>query len=245
MAAPAYASASAGARNGAWSSDPEGGAVSITYQASIASGDLLLVQFQCRAADTPATPSGYTSLYADATGTGTIEFKQTIFGKIAAGTESGTTLDILASGVPTVDDASGRIYRITGNANPATFLDLFESAAVLSGNDASIEAPSVTTTGAEELAVAFVCVSDDNAVASFTGETNGDWTEAVAEYSNATGDDFCLQLQTATLNTAVALSGGSQTMALADPWVVRAFAIKSTVGGAAATHPGWAGAGWW
>jgi hypothetical protein len=95
-----------------------------------------------------------------------------------------------------------------------------------SGAGQTINARPVTTTGNARLVVSFVFVNDDNAVNSFTGETGGDWIEAVNEYTTTQGSDGCIQLQTATMATGGTITGGSFTMSASDPWGVRAFALK-------------------
>ena len=107
-----------------------------------------------------------------------------------------------------------------------------EGGGFLQENDDVIDAPSVATTGANRLAVAFVFVCQnvedlENGISSFTGEINGNWIEAVTEFSTETGDDGCIQLQTATMATMNTISGGAyDTGSDNEQWGVRAFALK-------------------
>jgi hypothetical protein len=217
MALPAYAAAGAGVR------DSDGPLV--PYPTGISAGDLLVLQCVGRTVDTWTTPTGWTLLYGPDNSTGAIQNEQVIFVKSATGSESGS----LQLAGP-LNDCEARMYRFTGWANATPIADNFEAGATANGTDNSIEIPSVTTTGTDELVVAFIAIADDNAVASATGETGGDYTEAVAEYTQTTGDDVCMQLQTAGKAAAGTISGGVVSMAASDPWVVRAFAIKSTAG---------------
>lgn len=93
------------------------------------------------------------------------------------------------------------------------------------GTSTTIADTGVTTNGADRLACQFVAVNDDNAVGDFTGETGGDWVEAVAEFLSATGTDGCIQLQTATIASAGTINGGSFVMAASDPWGVIGLAL--------------------
>jgi hypothetical protein len=62
-----------------------------------------------------------------------------------------------------------------------------------------------------------------------TGETGGDWTEPVAEFTTTTGLDGCLWLQVAEMPDADTITGGTITMAASDVWGVRSFALKPLV----------------
>jgi hypothetical protein len=101
-----------------------------------------------------------------------------------------------------------------------------ESASFGYGDDDVILAQSVTTSGGGRLAVSFVSVENDISVGSFTGESGGDWTEAVSEYTFNGDDDLCMQLQIATMASAGTISGGSyDTGYTSYRWGVRAFAL--------------------
>ena len=236
MAAPAYAAAGAGdAVDGGASST-----VNPAYPSGIVAGDLLLLQVAMTEQGEPwnvNVPSGWTELHADENGGAAgNDIRQEIFAKSASGSESGTLAVTMVAG-----GADGpfmaRMYRVTGWLNDATMANNFEGAAVTSGTSTTISAPSVTTVGAERLCVAFVAVSDDNALDAFTGETGGDWTEAVAEFTTLAATDGALGLQIATLATATTISGGTDTMAASDGWVCRAFAIKPAAAAGLAAEP--------
>jgi hypothetical protein len=98
-----------------------------------------------------------------------------------------------------------------------------------SGSSSTIYDRSVTTTSSLRLAVSFVFVSDNNALDAFTGETGGNWVEPVSEFAYngpGSGDDLCIQLQTATMSSAGTINGGSEYMSAgSDPWGVRVSAL--------------------
>jgi hypothetical protein len=109
------------------------------------------------------------------------------------------------------------------NVAPSSFT---ESASFGYGNDDVILAQSVTTSGGGRMAVSFVSVENDISVGSFTGESGGDWTEAVSEYTFNGDNDLCMQLQIATMASAGTISGGSyDTGSTSYRWGVRAFAL--------------------
>ena len=190
----------------------------VPFPSPIASGNLILMQIAIRNTTIGVTtPTGWTLLYGpDTTGT---TIRQWIFYKIADGSETGN-LNV------TVDSGNilkmGRMY-LFNNTDSSNFT---EGGGFGSGTANTISAQSVITTGIERLAVSFVFVDDDNALDPFTGESGGDWTEGVAEYTTTSGADGAMGLQIATMATAGTISGGTDTMGASDTWGVRAFALK-------------------
>ena len=205
-----YQAAGAGA---ATTGDPTPG-----YPAGLVANDLILLQVTVRdTSSTVTTPTGFNLLYGpDSTGTG----RQWIYYRFSTGTESGTI---------TVDQSGatcciGRMYSFR-NVSLSNFT---ESGGFGSGSDSSIEMQAVTTTGAKSLAVSFVFENDDNTLSDSAGESGGDWTEAILEYTTTQGSDGGVQLQNATMASAGTITGGTTTMGAVDPWGVRAFALKPT-----------------
>jgi hypothetical protein len=190
-----------------------------TYPNGLQTNDLILLQVTVRdTTTTPTTPAGFTLLYGpDSTGTG----RQWIYYKFSDGTESGSI-------TVTIIGYSTKLARMYAFRNVA-LSSFTEGGGFGSGLGSIINAQSVTTTGSNRLAVSFVFVNDDNAVGDFTGETGGNWQEAVSEFTYTYyyyGWDGCVQLQTATMASAGTISGGNYTMSYSDPWGVRAFALK-------------------
>jgi hypothetical protein len=186
------------------------------YPSNMQNGDLILLQVTVRdTTRTPTTPTGFIALYsADSTGTG----RQWIYYKFATGSESGSLTVTIGGSV----NKMARMYAFR-NVALSSFT---ESESFGSGTGQTINARPVTTNNIARLAVSFAFVNDDNVVASFTGETGGNWDEVVNEYTTTQGSDGCVQLQTATMATASTITGGSYTMAAIDPWGVRAFVLK-------------------
>jgi hypothetical protein len=186
-----------------------------SYPSGLQANDLILLQVTVRdTANAPTPPAGFTSLYGpDSTGTG----RQWIYYRFANGSESGTI-------TVSIGGSSCKIARMYSFRNVA-LSSFTEGGGFGNGSSSTINAQSVVTTGSNRLAVSFVFVNDDNSVDSFTGETGGDWTEAVTEYRTTAGSDGCVQLQTATMASAGTISGGSYSMGASDPWGVRDFAL--------------------
>ena len=186
-----------------------------TYPGGLRVNDLILLQVTVRdTSTTPTTPAGFTALYnADSTGIG----RQWIYYKFSTGSETGS-LTITIGGL---NCKTARMYAFRNVA-----LSSFnEGGSFGYATSTTISARSVTTLGEKRLAVSFVLVNDDVAVAEFTGESNGNWIEPVAEFTTDQGSDGCIQLQTATIPSATTISGGTRTIPSA-AWGVRAFALK-------------------
>ena len=188
-----------------------------SYPTGLQVSDLILLQVTVRdTSNTPSAPSGFTLLFGpDATGTG----RQWIYYKFSTGSESGT----LSINVPGSASAVARMYAFR-NVALSSFT---EGGGFGSGYSSTITAQSVATTGDKRLAVSFVYVTDNNGLDSFSGETGGNWAEALTEFQyNPDGDiDATIQLQNATMATTGTISGGSDYMSYWDSWGVRAFAL--------------------
>jgi hypothetical protein len=211
-----FVAAGAGA---ATATTPTTANILVPYPTGLQANDLLLLQTTVRdLVSSPTTPSGWTLLYGPDAGSTLV--RQWIFYKFATGSETGTQAVSCAVAVCRM----GRMYAFR-NVATSSFT---EGGGFGQGTVATISAQSVTTTGVKRLDVSFVFVSDDNAVGSFTGETGGDWTETMAEFTTTSGADGCIQLQSATMASAGTISGGTYAMAAADQWGVRAFALIPT-----------------
>lgn len=172
------------------------------------------------------TPSGW-SLIMGPNSSGT--HRSYVFGRICNGTEGGTNVTLTISNDSTVRTA--RIYYFSGAQNIAALY--WEGTATTTGTAATISAASVVSAARNRLAISLTSIANDNAVADFAGETGGNWTETLAQFTTTVGSDACLQLQTAGLTSATTLSGGTMInntgtglSGTANAWVVQAFALK-------------------
>lgn len=196
--------------------------LAVPYPASVGTGHLLLMHILVRdvTSGAPTTPGSWSLLHSDAFSS----FDQYTYSLIAAGGETGNLdVTVITDGAGGV---FGRMYRFTGDDVDWQF----EDPDVLSGTTSPVLMPDVTTTAANRLCISLTAVSDNNIADSATGETGGDWIEAVAEFADATGLDGMLVLQTADMAAAGTISGGSYGIGANDPWVNRAFAIFTSAG---------------
>jgi hypothetical protein len=113
------------------------------------------------------------------------------------------------------------MYAVSNDSGAAV-----ESVATTSGALQPVNMPSVAAGGNFRLAVCFISCDDDNDIDPSTGETGGDWTEAVAEYFG--GVNTMINLQTAALASGGTISGGSATLSNDDGWVTSGFAVVGT-----------------
>ena len=155
-----------------------------------------------------------------------------LVGRATAGGTCSVDLTVGASG----EDIFARMYEFSGEAAGTTVATVLENDTLTVQSDQSTDTgpndfPGVITNGADRLALDFIAVNLNVAMASYTGETGGDWTEAVAEFSSAVGTTGTLQLQTASMPTAGTIIGGSQTITSA-AWGVMGTALipASTAG---------------
>lgn len=214
----AYKSAGAGA-----STETSGAALSPACPAVVDAGDILIAHVLWEGtADTPSTPSGWTLLHGPEVIQSTVA-RHWVFGKIAAGTEDGAAV---AFGSPAVTTQRGaRVYSFSGRVSGTISQLVAGFAATSHATDPQM--PAVTTTAAGALAVACVCQHDNNALAAATGESGGDWAEAVAEYVAALTPGLVLQLQTCTPTANPGTVSGGAVAATNDPSGVIGFQIRA------------------
>lgn len=192
--------------------------IDVPYPTGLANNDVLFAQIYSR--NTISTigspPAGWTLLFGPDTGGST--FRQWIYYKFSDGTETGTeTWSISGAAL-----FMGKMYAARGVA----LSSFTESGGLDQATGTAVTCPSITTTGPNRLAIAFVAAADDNTVPDFTGETGGDYTTPFTDYSTATGSDGMMGVRIAEIPAAGTLSGAGATMSASDPWLVRAFALK-------------------
>lgn len=114
------------------------------------------------------------------------------------------------------EDLFARIYEFTDASVGTTVDTVFENGSQAGGGyfstsatNTSIEDTAVTTNGPSRLALQFVATASNQTLGDFTGETGGDWSEAVDQFNSATGATATLQLQTAVMAAAGVINGGA------------------------------------
>src|SRR3990167_5827650 len=195
------------------------------YPTGLVSGYLILLDVGVGyITNVPTTPTGFTLLYGPDAMTYSTGFPRFwIYGKISDGTESGN-LTVTVAGTA---EKVARLYSFSNNAASA----YNESGGHGAGAANPVPMQAVTTSINEGLAVSLVRILNATETpGSATGETGGDWTEAVAEFA---GTSIQIQLQIATMATAGTITGGSVALSTSRYYSVRAFGIKPAVAGGA------------
>ncbi len=203
------------------STETSGAALSPLCPATVDAGDILIAHVYWEGTTTtPSTPANWALLSGPHVIETTIS-RHWVYGKIADGTEDGAAVAFGAPAVTT--QRAARIYSFAGRVG-GVIQDVVNGFAHQShASDAT--APSVTTTEDGNLAVLLVGQNDNNAFGNFTGESGGDYTEAVAEYTVALTPGLSLGIQTAAMATAGTITGGSDNT-LNDPVGVIGFQIR-------------------
>lgn len=215
--AVAYKSQGAGV-----ATETSGAACSPLCPATVDAGDILIAHVYFEGTATaPNTPSGWTLL----SGPHVVETsigRHWVYGLIAAGTEDGAAVAFGSQAVTTMRAA--RIYSFSGRVS-GTITDLVTGFTATS-HATDPQMPTVTTPAAGALAVALVVQNDNNALASATGESGGDWVEAVAEFVSALTPGLVLQIQTCTPTGNPGTVTGGAVAATNDPSGVIGFSIQ-------------------
>jgi len=150
-----------------------------------------------------------------------------VYGKKAVGGDAAPAFGTQAVTTP----RRARVYRFDGVLDD-TIANMVGGFDYATGTSAAVSDTGVTT-GADAqdyLAVNFVAISENPTIGPFTGETGGDWTEAVAEFTGTTGTpDTCMQIQTAVVAPSTTINGGTVTPSTTNPWGVVGFYIRSAV----------------
>lgn len=209
---PAYSTAGAGV---------SGTGTLLVPQAAASAGTRAYLQVLVRSSSgqAPTTPTGWT-LIAGPHSTTTPTARQWVFRENAnrTGSESGTLSVTFAAGS---SQKTARMYAVS-NDSGSTVEDVDTTAGAVQ----PVGMPSVTAGGNCRLAMCFIGCDDDNTITSSTGETGGDWTEAVAEYFG--GVNTMINLQVAPLATGGTITGGTSTLSNDDEWVCSSFAVVGT-----------------
>jgi hypothetical protein len=194
------------------------GTLAVPYPSSPVAGYLYVIQLMARANTTnPAALAGWTLQYGPDTNLNPSQWIYTRDAR-ATGSESGAVS-------LTTGNANMWCSRMYAFSNVATSAFL-ESATTVNGSVGTCGGPSITTLGAHRLLVAFYGIDNNVAMAPNSGASGGTWSEAVAEYASAAGSNGAIQLQTLTLATAAAVSGGSSNFGGgSDDSICRAFAL--------------------
>jgi hypothetical protein len=207
---PAFVAAGAGAATQATT-------MNVPYPAGVTAGHLLLLQIGTREQNVPTTPAGWTLLTFDQFPNAT----QHLYYKRATTTEPATLTVTTGASMTNI----GRMYAFAGVSTGAG--SFVESSVLVTDSDGSPSGPTVAALGPRRLAVAFLALDSNPAMGPFTGETSGDWNEAVPEFTTDLGSNFGIQMQVAAFPApTLTVSGGQANFGGgSDASLCRAFAL--------------------
>lgn len=187
----------------------------IPFPSGITAGQFLVVQVYNVDSTAPAvtTPAGWTS--AGAFPGGAVVCKQWLFWRVADGSETGN----LSVSFTSDTTCAGRMYRFSNGSGVEA-----AAGAMNTSGATTMPAVDVTTLGPNRLAAQLNGATVNSTIGDMSGESGADYTEAVAEYTTAA--PVLLQLQTAQVAAASAITGGSSTLGASGSFRARyGFAI--------------------
>ena len=246
MAAPSYGSAAPGATDAgdAW-----------TYTCStggIVAGSVIIVQIIQDGTTAGAISAVVGTKIYDLAGTNGVWTAVAVQTPVGSGTAAlqhiyigrwdGTTGSPIISGAnSTSEDLYIRAYRFQDVSTGTTLATVIENATAGAtvnsvGTSNTASDTGVQTLGSDRLALNFVAVNDDNAIAQFSGMSGGTWTE-IAEYAESSGTDGAIQLQYCSMASAGTIDGGTASITDSDAWGVIGFALIGTTA-SYTTHTG-------
>jgi hypothetical protein len=205
--------------------ETSGAALSPQCPATVDAGDILIAHVFWEGTTTaPSTPSGWDLLSGPHVIETTIA-RHWVFGRIADGTEDGAAV---AFGAPAVTTQRGaRIYSFAGRV-AGTITELVTGFAPTS-HATDPQMPTVSTTLAGALAVALIAQNDNNTFGNPTGESGGDWVEALAaEFSANLTPGFSMGICSATPTGDPGTITGGSIATTNDPVGVIGFEIKQS-----------------
>jgi len=199
-------------------------------------GDLLIVLFTNDGSATVTTPGGWNLLASDANGSAV---RLSVYYKIAAGTEGGTTVNFVTSAI---QQAAAQVYRITdwqGTTPP-------EISTAATGTNTRPDPASLDPAGWDVADTLWLAVA---------GQDRGDqgptiaypayYTDGISTLSSATTDS-CRTLSARRVLAAASENPGAFTIPASEEWVAFTIAVRpaprdlttSSTAGGSVTTPG-------
>lgn len=185
----------------------------VAMPAAVAAGDLLLMHFVNDGNATVTTPAGWTLLNSTLNGT---QVRSGWYYKLAAGTEGGTTVDMVTS---VAEHAAAQVHRFQAGT--------FDSAvapaiAVATGTSVSPNPPNLAPAWgvADTYWIAAYGADDDDATTAWP------WTEGQTYTPSGTGTETCSAASCVLALRVASIDPPTFTMAASEEWVAATVAIK-------------------
>ena len=185
----------------------------VAMPAVVEPGDLLLMHFVNDGNATVATPAGWTLLNTTLSGT---QVRSSWYWKLAAGTEDGTTVDLVTSAA---EHAAAQVHRFQAGTFDAA---VAPAIAVATGTSVSPNPPNLAPTWgeADTYWIAAYGADDDDAT------TGWPWTEGQTYTPSGTGTTTCSAASCVLALRVANIDPATFTMAASEEWVAVTIAIK-------------------
>ena len=210
----------------------------VDMPATVNAGDLLIVLFTNDGNDTVTTPGGWTELASDANGT---YVRLSVYYRIAAGTEGGTTVNFVTSGV---EQAAAQVYRITnwhGTTPP-------EISTAATGTSTSPNPASLDPAGWDVADTLWIAVAgQDRGDQGGTTAYPASYTDGISTQSSDPATIGVCRIHSARRVLAAASENPSAfTIPVSEQWVAFTIAVRpiqynlitSSTAGGSVTTPG-------
>ena len=209
----------------------------VNMPATVNAGDLLIVLFTNDGSATVTTPAGWTSLASTANG---IEVRCSVYYKIAAGTEGGTTVNFVASAF---EQAAAQVYRIT-DWHGTTPPEISTAATGTSNrpNPASLDPAGWDVADTLWIAVAGQDRGDQDGPTAYPAY----YTDGISTLSAEDDTSTCRTHSARRVLAAASENPGAFTIPLSEEWVAFTIAVRpaprdlttSSTAGGSVTTPG-------
>ena len=208
----------------------------VNMPATVNAGDLLIVLFTNDGGETVTKPTGWTELASDANGA---HVRLSVYYKIAAGTEGGTTVNFVTS---TEEEAAAQVYRITnwhGTTPP-------EISTVATGSSTAPNPSSLNPAGWDVADTLWLAVAgQDRGDQSGTTAYPASYTDGTSTLSSG-GTGSCRTHSARRVLAAASEDPGAFTIPVSEQWVALTIAVRpaprdltiSSTGGGSVTEPG-------
>jgi len=208
----------------------------VSMPATVDAGDLLIVLFTNDGGATVTTAGGWNLLASDANGT---QVRLSVYYKIAAGTEGGTTVNFATSGV---EQAAAQVYRITdwhGTTPP-------EISTAVTGTSTAPDPASLDPAGWDAADTLWLAVAgQDRGDQSGTTAYPASYTDGISTLSSD-GNKSCQTHSARRVRAAASEDPGAFTIPVSEQWVAFTIAVRpalcnlttSSTGGGSVTEPG-------
>jgi len=203
---------------------------------TVDAGNLLIVLFVNDRNESVTTPGGWTELASDTSGP---HIRLSVYYKIAAGTEGGTTVNFITSAA---EEAAAQVYKIT-NWHGTTPPEISTAATC---TNATPDPPSLNPAGWEIADTLWIAVvGQDRGDQTGTTTYPASYTDGISTLSS-TGNGSCRTLSARRILAATSEDPGAFTIPVSEQWIAFTIAVKpmgcdlatSSTAGGSVTEPG-------